>query len=97
MADYSLKRPSSSWNLANYNISIIGVAVGVADKAARTEGESISESWHGVEAREIDCLLYLHSALRIKSTVTPQVYHEPHIHRLYKYAINMQSINQSGP
>ena len=26
----------------------------MADEAARTEGESISESWHGVETREVD-------------------------------------------
>ena len=26
----------------------------MVDKAARAEGESISESWHSVEAREVD-------------------------------------------
>jgi hypothetical protein len=66
----------------------------VADEAARTEGESISESWHDVESREVDSLLYLHSAL---NTVALKVYHKPYIHYLYKYAIDMQSINQSGP
>ena len=54
MADYCLKRSSSSWNLANYNISIVGVVIGVADEAARIEGESISKSWHGVKTYKVD-------------------------------------------
>ena len=54
MADCCLKRSSSSWNLANYNISIVGVAVGVADEVAHIEGESISKSWHGVKTYKVD-------------------------------------------
>ena len=44
MADCYLKKSSNSWNLANYNILIVGVAVGVANEAAHIEGESISKS-----------------------------------------------------
>ena len=44
----------------------------MADEAAYTEGESISKSWHGVEACEVDYLLYLHSPLQIKLTLQPK-------------------------
>ena len=48
------KRSSSSWNLANYDILIVGVIVGVADKGACIEGESISKSWYSVKTYKVD-------------------------------------------
>ena len=35
-------------------MSIVRVVIGVVDKAACSKGESISGSWHGVEARGVD-------------------------------------------
>jgi hypothetical protein len=69
----------------------------VADEAARTGRVYIRVlAWCWV-SRSGPFAIFALSPTNTINTAAPNVYHEPCIHYLYKYAIDMQSINQSGP